>query len=246
MWKSAAANAPTPSCMTMNPIWPDVDQTRPPFTSVRTSITAVANSAVMTPTAKASAMALTDEANTGENRMSKTPAPLIDAGVQQRGHGRRCGKRGRQPCMQRHQRRPGDAGDHERQRDESEHAEGADRFGVECRRLRSDVAEIEVTDRRDGNDETEQQHQVADEETPCGESLRPHRSGPRGLVTEQCDEGDAGRRPGERRVPIRWPPRPPTRWSSRAPRRGRGSVSHVGRRAANVRRTTGRSAPRGS
>ena len=60
----------------MKPIWPEVDQTRPPFTSVRTSMTAVAKSAVTTPRAKARAIALTDEANTGENRISSTPAPL--------------------------------------------------------------------------------------------------------------------------------------------------------------------------
>ena len=77
MWKRAAAKAPTPSWTTMKPICPDVDQTRPPFTSVRTSMIAVANSAVAIPTAKASAIALTDEENTGENRMSSTPAPLM-------------------------------------------------------------------------------------------------------------------------------------------------------------------------
>jgi hypothetical protein len=62
MWNRAAANAPTPSCMTMKPICPDVDHTRLPFTSVRTSMIAVATSAVAMPRAKANAMAETDEA----------------------------------------------------------------------------------------------------------------------------------------------------------------------------------------
>ncbi len=61
----------------MKPICPAVDQTRPPFTSVRTSITAVANSAVSMPIANATAIAVADEANTGEKRINSTPAPLI-------------------------------------------------------------------------------------------------------------------------------------------------------------------------
>ncbi len=97
--------------------------------------------------------------------------------------------------MEWHESRPGDARDHETQRDEGERVQRADRFGVECCGLRSDVAQIEVAGQHNGDDDAEQQYQVADEEAPCREALGTYGWGPGCLVTEQCNEGDAGRHP---------------------------------------------------
>jgi hypothetical protein len=76
-WNSAAANAPTATCTTMKPICPAVDQASAPLTSERTSITAVARSAVATPTANANVIAALEAPTTGAVRRSRTPAPLI-------------------------------------------------------------------------------------------------------------------------------------------------------------------------
>ncbi len=209
MWNSPAAKAPTPSCSTMNPIWPDVDHTRPPFTSVRTSITAVATSAVSIPTAKASVMATDEEPKIGEKRMRSTPAPLTtpawssaDTGVGA-------------ASVDGSQRWIGTSAERATPATTSSTAtivsalESRDLFGTQSRHVRSDRAQVDVTDGCDRDDHRHEQGEIADQEARAGRPPGGDRRRPRCSVADQRDQrrtrgdpGDdqprAGRRDGHR------------------------------------------------
>ncbi len=218
MWNSAAANAPTPSCMTMKPICPAVDQTRPPFTSVRTSITAVANSAVSMPIANARAIAVADEAKTGEKRMSSTPAPLItpawssaDTGVGA-------------ASVEGSHRWIGTSADRAIPPSTSSVATTVSALTPaicspsSAAALGTDRPQVDVTDQYEGDDHRHDEHAVADEEAPPGPALRSDCRRPRSPVTDECHEHDAGGDPADDE-----------------PGAGRGDRHHGGRRREHER-----------